>query len=76
MPEYSESRAPAFLRWLVLVASWIVPRRERSARRSRQKRELDDWWKLVDVGELTTYSSHEIVRNLKQTCLDFSLSRP
>ena len=70
MPEHSESRAPAFLRWLVLVASWIVPGRERAAWRRRQKRELDAWWKLVDVGELTTHSSREIVRNLRQTCLD------
>jgi len=60
----------------VILASWIVPQPQRAAWRSCQKRELDAWWKLVDVGELTTYSSHEIVRNLKQTCLDFSLSRP
>jgi hypothetical protein len=71
MREHNESQAPAFLRWLVLFASWIVPGQERAAWRSRQKRELDDWWKLVDVGELTTYSSREIVRNLRQTCLDF-----
>jgi hypothetical protein len=71
MPEHSESRAPAFLRWLVILASWIVPQPQRAAWRSCQKRELDAWWKLVDVGELTTYSSREIARCLRQTCLAF-----
>lgn len=75
MPRHSESRAPAFLRWLVLFASWIVPRPRRSGWRSRQERELSEWWRLVQLGELTTRSSREVARDLRQICLESILIR-
>ena len=70
MREHDESRAPAFLRWLILFASWAFPRQGRSGWRSVQERELEDWWMLVEVGELTTYSWREIVRGLRSACAE------
>ncbi len=75
MKHQHESRVPGLLRWLVLFASWIVPGRERSAWRARQQRQLKQWWVLVELGELTTYSSREIARNLRRTCGDFFWAR-
>ena len=75
MPEYRKSQAPAFLRWLVLLASWTVPSPQRAAWRRRQERELSQWWTLVELGELTTHSSREIVRGLKQACAGFFWAR-
>jgi hypothetical protein len=75
MNEHDESRVPALLRWLVLLASWIVPRQERAVWRSRQRRELDEWWMLVELGELTTYSSREIARGIWRTGVEFLWSR-
>lgn len=75
MPRHSESQAPAFLRWLVLCASWMIPRPRRSGWRGRQERELNEWWRLVQLGELSTRSSREIVRDLRQTCLESVLIR-
>lgn len=75
MSHHDESRAPALLRWLVRFASWIVPRQERAAWHGRQELELDEWWELVELGELTTYSSHEIARSLRRTCIDFFWAR-
>ncbi len=65
MPKEVESRAPAFLRWLVLFASWIVPHGERVAWRSRWEQKLKGWWMLVERGDLTAYSSREMARNLR-----------
>ncbi len=75
MRQHDKSQAPALLRWLVFFASWIVPRPQRAQWRSRQQRQLAQWWDLVELGELTTYSSHEIARNLRQTCIDFFWAR-
>lgn len=70
MPEPVESRAPALLRWLVFFASWLVPQRERAAWRARWEGELKGWWALVERGDLTSYSSREIVRTLRRACLE------
>lgn len=70
MPENTESRVPAFLRWLVLLASWVTPHRERARWRSRWEGELKGWWILVERGDLTAYSSREIARNLRRAALD------
>jgi hypothetical protein len=68
---HEQSRAPAFLRWMILFASWVLPSRGRAGWRSRQMRELNDWWMLVEMGELTTYSSREMARNLRSACAEF-----
>lgn len=60
-----ESRAPLFLRWLVLFASWIVSHPERAAWRSRWEGELKGWWMLVERGDLTAYSSREMARHIR-----------
>jgi len=70
MRQQDDPRAPALLRWLVLLASWIVARRERGVWRSRHERELQDWWLLVEIGELSTRSSREIARSLRQACVE------
>lgn len=65
MSKNIESRAPAFLRWLVLLVSWIVFPQQREAWRFRWEGLLEGWWKLVERGDLTEYSSREIARNLR-----------
>ncbi|MDR3718607.1 MAG: hypothetical protein P4K98_07380 [Bryobacteraceae bacterium] len=75
MPENTESRVPAFLRWLVLFASWIVPARRRAGWRSGWESELKGWWALVQRGDLTEYSSREIVRTLRRACAEAFWSR-
>ena len=64
MPKFITSRAPASMRWLVLFASWLVTAAQRPAWRFRWESLVDGWWKLVERGDLTEYSSREMTRNL------------
>jgi|GEM_PF-1168896 len=65
MPERHEPRAPALLRWLVRVASWMVAQAERRAWRSRWEAQLAGWRALVERGDLTERSWREMARLLR-----------
>jgi hypothetical protein len=47
-------------RCLLRVASWIVPGRARPEWRARRESRLNDWWLLVERGELTTRAHQEM----------------
>jgi hypothetical protein len=53
---------PLLCRWLIRLASWIVPARERREWRRRWESELLDWWVLVERGEITLRESARMVR--------------
>ncbi len=52
MPQDRAFRPPVLYRWLVLLASWIVPGRDRRTWRARRDVLLFDWWILMERGEL------------------------
>jgi len=52
MPQDQAFQPPVLYRWLVLLASCIVPRLDRPAWRTRRATLLFDWWVLMQRGEL------------------------
>lgn len=63
MEEHCGIRAPAVCRALILLASWLVPRRARSPWRARWDSSVRDWWILVERGELSGEVGPQIVRH-------------
>ncbi len=70
MRKIIKSSAPALLRWLVVIASWLVSPELRPAWRFRWEGLVDGWWKLVERGDLTEYSSREMARNVASAARD------
>lgn len=70
MPEAREPRPPFACRWLIRLASWIVPRRERSEWCSRWYSGVRDWWILVERGELSRDASFQFYRHCRRAFAD------
>ncbi|HJT86361.1 MAG TPA: ABC transporter permease [Bryobacteraceae bacterium] len=65
-------------RWLVRVASWIVPTRSRPEWRRKWESTLADWWILVERGELSPASAREwrvLVRRLFRHAFETRITR-
>lgn len=56
---------PVAFRALIRMASWIVPRRARPAWHARWESGLEDWWILVERGELISGTSAQIARTIR-----------
>ena len=70
MPYDRGMRPPLLCRWLIRVASWMVPHRARSEWLARWESGLRNWWILVERGELTGAASRELVYHCRGAFLD------
>src|SRR5574338_621111 len=57
-----ELQPPAVDRWLIRMASWLVPGKQRAAWRSGRERALEGWWILVERGEIPAGTRSEMTR--------------
>ena len=51
-------QAPLLYRALLRITSWIVPVRSRAHWRDKQITDLDNWWFLMEHGELLPRAGH------------------
>ena len=65
-----EARPPRSSRWLMRVAGWLAPWRERAHWRSQWESGLRDWWILVQRGELTKHAEAELTRHCRAAFRD------
>jgi hypothetical protein len=59
------ARPPVVMRGTIRVASWIVPKLARSAWRARWESGLENWWVLVERGELISGATAQIARTIR-----------
>ncbi len=70
MPRRRNVRPPLLCRWLVRVASWIVPPLARPEWRVKWDSNLWNWWILFERGELTFRDQAELLRYSWASLLD------
>jgi hypothetical protein len=61
---------PIACRLSIRLASWIVPRRLRAAWFQRWSSGLQDWWILVERGELVSGTKSQLARTLRVAFID------
>ncbi len=61
---------PLALRALIRLASWLVPNRARPAWQARWETGLEDWWILVERGELVRGASAQVARTIRVAFAD------
>ena len=61
---------PIAFRSLIRMASWIVPRRARPAWHARWAAGLQDWWILVERGELIRGAAAQMARTIRVAFID------